>query len=44
MHTHGDSYEQAVKNGQELLAELVALVQEQGKPLPEPRRYAAAGT
>lgn len=44
VHTHGDSYEQAVKNGQELLAELVALVQEQGKPLPEPRRYAAAGT
>ncbi|HEV7127216.1 MAG TPA: type II toxin-antitoxin system HicB family antitoxin [Ktedonobacterales bacterium] len=42
VHTHGESYEQAVKNGQDVLAELVAMTQAQGKPLPEPRRYAAA--
>ena len=42
VHTHGDTYEEAVKNGQEVLAQLVARAQEQGKPLPEPRRYAAA--
>jgi antitoxin HicB len=43
VHTHGESYEQAVKNGQEVLAELVAMAQAQGRPFPEPRRYAAAG-
>lgn len=42
VHTHGDTYEEAVKNGQEVLAQLVARAQEQGKHLPEPRRYAAA--
>jgi antitoxin HicB len=42
VHTHGDTYEEAVKNGQELLVQLVARAQEQGKHLPEPRRYAAA--
>jgi antitoxin HicB len=42
VHTHGDTYEEAVKNGEHVLAELVAMAQEQGKPLPEPRRYAAA--
>ncbi len=42
VHTHGDTYEEAVKNGHEVLAQLVARAQEQGKPLPEPRRYAAA--
>jgi predicted RNase H-like HicB family nuclease len=40
VHTHGESYEQAVKNGQEVLADLVALAREQGKPLPAPRHYA----
>lgn len=42
VHTHGGAYEEAVKNGQAVLAPLVARTQEQGKPLPEPRRYAAA--
>lgn len=42
MHTHGATYEEALQNGKELLAELIALRPEQGKPLPEPRVYAAS--
>ena len=42
VRTHGDTYEEAVQRGQETLADLVALAREQGKPLPEPRRYAAS--
>lgn len=42
VHTHGDTYEEAVKNGQEMLAQLVARAREQGKHLPEPRRYAVS--
>ncbi len=42
VHTHGDTYEEAVESGEHVLADLVAMAQEQGKPLPEPRRYAAA--
>jgi predicted RNase H-like HicB family nuclease len=42
VHTHGATYEQAVKNGQDLLDELVELTQAQGKTLPAPRRFASA--
>ena len=34
--THGDSYEEAVAMGKEVLEELVAVYQDQNKPLPEP--------
>ena len=40
-HTHGDTYAEAVANGEVLLAELVELAREQDIPLPEPRVYAA---
>lgn len=33
-HTHGDSYEEALKNAQEVLEMLVFEYQEDGKPLP----------
>jgi antitoxin HicB len=33
-HTHGDTYEEAIKNAQELIAMLIAEYQEDGKPLP----------
>lgn len=42
VHTDGASYEEAVKNGQEVLAELIEVAKTQGTPIPEPRRYAAA--
>jgi len=34
--THGHTYEEAAKHGQELLETLIELYQEDGKPLPEP--------
>ncbi|WIG60154.1 MAG: hypothetical protein OJF49_002902 [Ktedonobacterales bacterium] len=39
--THGATYEEAVKNGEEVLADLVDIAQEKGAPLPTPRRFAA---
>jgi predicted RNase H-like HicB family nuclease len=41
-HTHGATYEEAVRNGQEVLADLVALWQRQGRPLPQPQVFAAS--
>jgi predicted RNase H-like HicB family nuclease len=35
--THGHTYEEAGKQGQELLETLIELYQEDGKPLPEPQ-------
>ncbi|MBD2604721.1 type II toxin-antitoxin system HicB family antitoxin [Scytonema hofmannii FACHB-248] len=36
-HTHGDTYEEAVKNAQEVLEMLVESSLEDGTPLPEPQ-------
>lgn len=36
-HTHGNTYEEAAKNGQEVIEGFVEILQEEGKPLPEPR-------
>jgi antitoxin HicB len=40
--THGDSYEEAVKHGREVLEMLVEISLEQGQPWPEPRVAAVA--
>lgn len=37
LHTHGDTYEEAVKNGQELLEGLIESRRQHGEPLPKPR-------
>ena len=42
-HTHGDTYEEAVKHGQEVLADLIELWSRLGRPLPEPRVFATTG-
>jgi antitoxin HicB len=34
--THGATYEEAVKNGQEVLELLIETYQSEGKPLPKP--------
>ena len=39
-HTHGDTYEDALQRGKELIGELVAARQERGEPLPQPRVFA----
>ena len=35
--THGPTYEEAAKHGQELLETLIEIYQEDGKTLPEPQ-------
>lgn len=40
--THGDSCEEAVRNGQEVLELLVELSIDQGRPLPEAHRPTVA--
>jgi len=40
--THGATYEDAVKNGAEVLADLVDIWREHGWVLPAPRVYATA--
>jgi predicted RNase H-like HicB family nuclease len=35
--THGDTYEEALKNAQEVLELLIETTLEEGKPLPEPK-------
>ncbi len=39
--THGDTYEEAVRNGSEVLEMLVESARESGEPLPEPRVFAS---
>jgi len=41
-HTHGDTYEEALQNGKEVLELVIENRQELGRPLPEPSRYDAA--
>ncbi len=36
-HTHGDTYEEALKNAQEVLELLIETYQEQGRELPQPK-------
>jgi predicted RNase H-like HicB family nuclease len=40
--THGATYEEAVKNGQEALEDLIAIAQERGQPVPTPRIHVGA--
>ena len=40
--THGDSYEEAIRNGQDALAALIASAEKHGEPLPEPHTFAAS--
>ena len=35
-HTHGKTYTEAAKNGEEVIESLILWYQEQGKTLPEP--------
>ncbi|HEX2350810.1 MAG TPA: type II toxin-antitoxin system HicB family antitoxin [Ktedonobacterales bacterium] len=41
-HTHGATYEEAVRNGQEVLDDLVALWRRQNRPLPQPATFATS--
>jgi predicted RNase H-like HicB family nuclease len=44
IHTHGDTYEAALRNAKELLAELIAARTHATEPLPEPRAFAESST
>ncbi|MCG8366378.1 MAG: type II toxin-antitoxin system HicB family antitoxin [Pseudanabaenales cyanobacterium] len=37
--THGNTYEEALKNAQEVLALLIESAHKEGKPLPEPQTF-----
>jgi predicted RNase H-like HicB family nuclease len=41
-NTHGETYDEAVRAGQEVLELLIESYQELGRPLPEPAKYEAA--
>jgi antitoxin HicB len=38
-HTHGDTYQEALENAQDVLASLVEQHQRLGRSLPEPQQY-----
>ena len=40
--THGDTYEDAVRNGRNALAALIASAEKHGEPLPAPRVFAGS--
>lgn len=40
-HIHGDSYVEAVRQGQDLLEFLIASARDEGEALPQARAYAA---
>jgi predicted RNase H-like HicB family nuclease len=39
--THGSTYEEAAKNGREVIALLLEAARDRGEPLPEPRTFAS---
>lgn len=41
-HTHGDTYAEAVRKGEEMLEYLITSAQDEGDPLPAPRAFAAS--
>ena len=38
-HTHGDTYQKAVRQGRECLASLIEAFEAEGRPLPKPRKF-----
>jgi antitoxin HicB len=40
--THGDTYEEAIRHGRDVLEMLVEVAQENGEPLPEPHVFRSA--
>jgi predicted RNase H-like HicB family nuclease len=38
-HTHGETLEEAVKNGQEVIEAWIEAMQHWGRPIPPPRYY-----
>lgn len=41
-HTHGDTYEEALKNAQDVLELLIETYQKQGRELPQPMTLRSA--
>ena len=42
VHTHGDTYQEALQRAQELLAGLIADRHESNEPLPAPRTFSGS--
>ena len=43
-HVHGKTYEEAVRQGEELIENLIAWAQKDGTPIPAPRIFAGSAT
>lgn len=43
-HTHGETYAEALKNAEEVLELLIESSLEEGKPLPEARKFATSSS
>lgn len=41
-HTHGDTYEEAARQGHDLIESLVMWTLQDGKPLPQPKVFAGS--
>jgi predicted RNase H-like HicB family nuclease len=39
--THGDTYEEAIKQGQDAIESWIMVAEELGRPIPAPKKYAA---
>jgi predicted RNase H-like HicB family nuclease len=39
--THGATYEEAARNGQDALRDLIEIARQRGQPLPQPRTHAS---
>ncbi len=39
--THGDTYEEAIKQGQDAIESWIMVAEELGRPIPAPKTYAA---
>jgi antitoxin HicB len=42
VHTHGETYEEALQRGKELIEGLIAVRQQRGESLPKPQVFSAA--
>ena len=39
--THGDTYEEAIQQGQDAIESWIMVAEELGRPIPEPKNFAA---
>ncbi len=43
-HTHGDTYQKAVRQGRDCLESLIEAFEAEGRPLPKPKKFRGSET